>query len=228
MSDETRNIQAQLEAPFDPAEVDFRPADRGNQVVAFIDGEAVIRRLNAVFGPDGWSFDWDALVISPGQARKPGGEPPPHDVVWVVKGRLLIGSTLHADLGDADANETSKAAVTDALKRCATQIGIGLYLRSLPRMTATIKDYVIPDEEKARLRKGLPKPPGHQEPAADLATPQQVSQIRGLTVPAGKTVDTLCGELRVATLGNLTSERADKVIARLQDLARERAAGSAA
>lgn len=222
MSDlEPRSMQAQLEAPFDPAEVDFRPADRGDQVVAFIDGEAVIRRLNAVYGVDGWSFDWDALVIAPGQPRKQGGMPPPHEVVWVVKGRLMIGGVLHADIGDADANETSKAAVTDALKRCATHLGIGLYLRSLPRMTARIVDYAIPADEKARLRALLPRPDGAAPAAEPTATEEQIAQIRGLAPRAGLSVDELCLSMKVATLADLTHERAVRVISRLQDKIRQ-------
>lgn len=198
MSDQdARARQAQLEAPFDPAEIDFRPADFGNQVVAFIDGEAVIRRLNAVFGPLGWGFDFEALVIAPAQPRKEGGKVLAHDVVWVAKGVLsVLGAMPHSDLGDAEANETSKAAVTDALKRCAVQLGIGLYLRGFPKLTARVENYSVPPDEKARLRRYL--------------------LILQLLPGAGLSEAEVCQRLNVESLAALAEAKAIKLIARLQ------------
>jgi hypothetical protein len=63
----------------------------------------------------------------------------------------------------------------------------------------------------------------NSDPAAHLATAEQIARIRALAAPAGKTVDGLCADLRVVTLGNLSSERAEKLIARLQELAADRA-----
>jgi hypothetical protein len=63
----------------------------------------------------------------------------------------------------------------------------------------------------------------NSDPAGHLATPEQIARIRALAAPAGKTVDGLCADLRVVTLGNLSNERADRLIARLQELAADRA-----
>jgi hypothetical protein len=63
----------------------------------------------------------------------------------------------------------------------------------------------------------------NSDPAAHLATAEQIARIRALAAPAGKTVDGLCADLRVVTLGNLSSERAEKLITRLQELADARA-----
>lgn len=167
-------IAAALTAPFDPMEVDFRPGT-GSQVLAYIDVTTAERRLTAVFGPLGWSFTWDPLVISAGQARSKTSDPPPHDVVWIVRGTLTIGESVHSDVGDADANETTKAAVSDALKRCAAQIGIGAYLRDLRRMEARIENYAVPDHEKTRLRVTYLSmaPPAGYQPAQTNEAQQQ-------------------------------------------------------
>src|SRR6476469_8003729 len=100
---------AALQAPFDPADVDFLPLT-GNQVAAYVDARVVMQRLNTVVGPDGWSFAWEPMVISAAAARSERSQPLPHDVVWVAKGTLTIHGVSKSYIGDADATETSKAA----------------------------------------------------------------------------------------------------------------------
>jgi hypothetical protein len=163
---------AALAAPFDPADVDFRPLE-GNQVAAYVDARVVSARLNDVLGTTGWEWDWLPLVVTPGVPRKRGGDPPPHDVVWLVKGTITIGGVSKSDIGEGDANETSKAAVSDALKRTAVLFGVGAYLYSLPRQTARVENFQIPPEELKRLRAGLPRP---KQPVGRAVVAQETQQ----------------------------------------------------
>jgi hypothetical protein len=117
-----------LAAPFDVTFTDVR----GGVELTYVSGEQVVRRLNEVLGVGGWSF----RVLR-------------HDIhsesdeVWAL-GELL------ADIGDKcvvrqqfgsqklrrsrstgaplDIGFDLKGAATDAMKKCASLLGVGLYL----------------------------------------------------------------------------------------------------
>jgi hypothetical protein len=97
----------------------------------YLSGGQVVARLNAVLGIDGWEF---RIVAS-------GSDP---ESVW-VQGRMIV--TLPSNLDDAPARkivrdqfgecqiqrgivigDARKGAATDALKKCASLFGVGLYL----------------------------------------------------------------------------------------------------
>src|SRR5205823_8806255 len=70
-------------------------------------------------------FDFD--VISP--------DAPPAHAGTRVKGRLTVLGVTKCDAGEAAAeDEPLKAAVSDALKRCAVHFGIARYLYYLPQI----------------------------------------------------------------------------------------------
>ncbi len=109
-----------LAAPF-PGEEEFLPRGKTAGKVpclAYIGGESVISRLNQLVGPQGWSIETEVLVME-GQRM-------------VMRGRLTILGQTHEDYGEANGeDELYKSCFTDTLKRCATQFGVGLYLRYL-------------------------------------------------------------------------------------------------
>ena len=98
----------------------------------YITGEQVVSRLNEELGFDGWTF----LVREHGENEE-------SDSVWVL-GELTViredrvitkqqfGSQEHNRTKDSkkiiDYGFDLKGAATDALKKCATLIGVGLYL----------------------------------------------------------------------------------------------------
>src|SRR5947209_6969456 len=127
----TREVQDALTAPFPDDEIEFLPRASANGralALAHIDARSVMRRLDAVVGPDGWWFDFD--VISPPAPLTSGG---PGGTK--VKGRLTVLGVTKCDAGEAAAeDEPLKAAVSDALKRCAVHFGIARYLYYLPQM----------------------------------------------------------------------------------------------
>lgn len=116
----TRDVMEALGAPFPENELEFLPrAQSGGKAMglAYIDARSVMARLDAVVGPANWSFDFD--VLTPDAKR--------------VKGRLTVLGVTKCDAGEASGeDEVLKAAVSDALKRCAVHFGIGRYLYHLP------------------------------------------------------------------------------------------------
>jgi hypothetical protein len=119
---------ARLAAPF---EVTFRDV-RGGVEVTFISGEQVVSRLNEVLGVAGWSFRVVRHDINPEA-----------DEAWAL-GELVaeIGerTVVRQQFGSQklrrsrstgtplDLGFDLKGASTDALKKCASLLGVGLYL----------------------------------------------------------------------------------------------------
>jgi hypothetical protein len=118
--------RALLEQPFAPEQVKQRKGNFG-QMLDYIEGHAVIQRLNDA--TDGrWSFE-----ITERETFTESGE-------VLVLGKLTAGDVIKMQFGSSAitrAKESGeilsladdfKAAATDALKKCATQLGVGLYL----------------------------------------------------------------------------------------------------
>jgi hypothetical protein len=143
-----QTIARALAAPFDPADVDWKPAGKTNSgarvsLVAFVDARVIQNRLDEVVGVGGWSFDWTPVAVE-------GGE------VKVAKGTLTILGVSKSDVGTASNWEASKGAVSDALKRAAVLWGVGRYLYGLPAVTVTLDAQGhVPDETLAQIRKRL-------------------------------------------------------------------------
>ena len=116
----TSDLYAALAAKFDQ----HRKLPKGGVKLDYLDGEQVISRLNETLGVDAWGFE----VLEHGQLDKD---------YW-VRARMTVyfpertvvreqfgGVTGNGGMSPAD---SLKGAATDALKKCATLIGVGLYL----------------------------------------------------------------------------------------------------
>ena len=122
------DIYARLAAPFDITFTDVR----GGIQLTYVSGEQVVRRLNEVLGVGGWSF----RVLR-------------HDINTEADEAWALGE-LVAEIGDRtvvrqqfgsqklkrsrstgaplDIGFDLKGAATDAMKKCASLLGVGLYL----------------------------------------------------------------------------------------------------
>jgi hypothetical protein len=125
---EHADLYARLAAPFDATFKDIR----GGVELEYITGEQCVSRLNETLGVAGWSF-----VV------KEHGIHTESDEVWVL-GELTatIGGTtvVRQQFGSQKIKRSRtsglpleigfdlKGAATDALKKCASLIGVGLYL----------------------------------------------------------------------------------------------------
>jgi recombination DNA repair RAD52 pathway protein len=121
-----------LSAPF-PPEME-RELRKGGTSLVYIPVSEVITRLNKVLGVDKWSFDIvscqrDSLdpdyVVAHVRITWHTGE----NVGWVTRdgfGGQKIKRTKQGDI--VDLGDEMKGAVSDALKKAAQTLGIGLYL----------------------------------------------------------------------------------------------------
>jgi hypothetical protein len=155
---------------------------RDGTPLSYLSGAQVVQRLNRVLGFDRWSFE--VMETQFDQAA---------DEV-VVKGRLTIycgrrtvvreqfGSQRHNRLRNdqsiIDSGFDHKGAATDALKKCATLVGVGLYLYG-PESEERPPDWDAAEWETqttsharpappARPASGAPRPPA--QPAAPAAS----------------------------------------------------------
>lgn len=163
-------IARQLQAPFDPADVEFRPQgkllDGHGRAIAYVDARVVAARLDAVVGPLNWAFDWEPVILD--------------NAVRVVKGTITIHGVSKSDIGDGDKTEPSKAAVSDALKRTAVLWGPGRYLYHLEAERVQGRagqgdNWFIPDSEIKRLRDKLPRPDAQEGAPAAVPVPDETA-----------------------------------------------------
>jgi hypothetical protein len=126
---EKSQVAVLLEYPFRDDQVKAREKDGA----PYIDGASVIQRLNDVLGPENWSF---RLLGDPQQLEDEA----------IVRGRLIARidgrivvkedfgaheyARKRADKAIVSRGDTIKSAVTDCIKRCAHQLGVGLHLYS--------------------------------------------------------------------------------------------------
>ena len=119
----SKQISAALAAPFEEKDLKHRPG-RAGMTFTYADARAVAQRLDDVLGLTGWEFEVAVADAARG----------------VVKGTLHIvvdGKTvIHEDFGYPNStqdDEPLKSAASDALRRCAAQIGVGRSLYSPER-----------------------------------------------------------------------------------------------
>ena len=130
----SKQISAALAAPFEEKDLKHRPG-RAGMTFTYADARAVAQRLDDVLGLTGWEFEVAVADAARG----------------VVKGTLHIvvdGKTvIHEDFGYPNStqdDEPLKSAASDALRRCAAQIGVGRSLYSPERGVQTLPKAVAP------------------------------------------------------------------------------------
>ena len=116
-----------------------------------------------------------------------------------------------------------KAAASDALKKCASLLGIGLdlYGRDRPELEEGPQSKpeapAAPTREKAQVI-DVTESIASANGRTGFCTPTQEREIRRLAIQATMTVDELCASLGVTDLAQLTEARAQRVIGRLREL----------
>lgn len=120
----------QLQKPFDPGQIKWLPKIVKNNrclAIAYIDARLVEDRLDEVFGPGGWSSNFEKFGNDNVMCHLScffGDDE--FDGSWVMK------SDVGGYSDQPDPGDKMKAAVSDALKRAAVQFGIGRYLYRIP------------------------------------------------------------------------------------------------
>jgi len=151
MSKTAAQIATELEAEFGEKDLKHRPG-RAGMTFTYVDARAVAQRLTEVLTIGGWQFKTKPLDLVRG----------------VVRGKLKIlveGVWLtHEDAGYPNStqdDEPLKSAASDALRRCAAQVGVGRSLYS--------------------PEKGVPVPLGRVAPRSVAPTPLSVDSGEALT-----------------------------------------------
>jgi hypothetical protein len=151
------NVQEQLAAVFDPAEIKWKPqvvSGERAMAIAYVNARVVMDRLDEVVGITGWQDEYTALPDGSMMCKLSILV----DKEWVTK--VDVGSPSE----QPDEGDRVKAAVSDALKRAAVKFGIGRYLYRLPMQWC---DY---DQQKRRFKR-QPRLPDWAIPRADASTP---------------------------------------------------------
>ena len=205
---------------------------RGGLQFSYVEHGYVTERLNLVFG-----FNWDfevtdkqiledeVIVEAKLTVRTPGGQ----TIVKTQFGgadikRHASGAKSGRPLSIAD---DYKAAASDALKKCASLLGIGLDLYGRDRpydqeepQAATVPRSARPAAQEPVQIIDVGAEVGKMEGGrAGLCSTAQWREISKLAGQVGMDVAELCMSLGVGTLSELTEARAQRVIKRLHELA---------
>ena len=247
--DERHKLFAQT---FSEAQVDFllqrtprheikQRQGRGGQRFSYVEHGYVTERLNLVFG-----FNWDFEVVDKEMledeviveakltVRTPGGQ----TIVKTQFGgaeikRHASGARSGRPLSVAD---DYKAAASDALKKCASLLGVGLdlYGRDRPEEADDAGEVVQPrqsarSQPARRSERPTPSPNPTPTPIRSVneapssldspCTSVQVEEITHLAEQASMNLRDLCANLGVSALPELTRGRAERVMRRLRQLA---------
>lgn len=168
-------LQEQLAAPFDPAELRWKPGSKSGDrsramIMPYVTGRAIMDRLDLVFGPAGWSDSYERIDGKAWRCR----------ITATIDGRDVFKE----GLSDEPQFEAIKGGASGALKRAAVKWGIGRYLYRLPAVWVDIKNGYARgnavDIRDGREHLGhcvppaLPdwaRPAGHSTPAPVTTTP---------------------------------------------------------
>ena len=127
------DIETKLQSKFQHSDIEWRIQSSGENpkgiwaiIVPYITNRAIMQRLDNIFGVFGWRNEfkeWQGNSQICGISIKSGAE-------WITKW----------DGADNTKIEATKGGLSDSMKRCAVQWGIGRYLYKSKRTFALITD----------------------------------------------------------------------------------------
>jgi hypothetical protein len=133
---EREKLFAQLEVPFDPAQVKWRVMRTSNDgrsglVLPFADPRAYTDRLNQLFTPAGWTREYTISTV-PSLTRVDRGKVVVTSKVLVATAVTITRLGSHVGTGEewADRENAVTAADAQAFKRACSCFGLGRYLYS--------------------------------------------------------------------------------------------------
>ncbi|MFZ1087308.1 MAG: Rad52/Rad22 family DNA repair protein [Terracidiphilus sp.] len=131
---EREKLFAQLETPFDPAQIKWRvmrtSADgRSGVILPFADPRAYTGRLNDIFTPSGWTREYTISTV-PSLTRVDRGKVVVTSKVLVATAVTITRLGSHTGTGEewADKENAVTAADAQAFKRACSCFGLGRYL----------------------------------------------------------------------------------------------------
>jgi len=161
-------IQKELDAPI-PRDCVSEREGGGGKKLSYLTGHYVIDRLNQVFGPFGWATNTVELrLVSAGEIEGKYGKK--HSAHYLAKVRLVVeagGKTTehncHGYGNGFDAKDpglahelAAKEAETDALKRCAKNLGMSMGLALYSKDQENVADAPEPAKPVKQVAKAAP------------------------------------------------------------------------
>ena len=135
---EREKLLAQLEVPFDPAQIRWRVVRTSNDgrsgiILPFADPRAYTDRLNQLFTPAGWTREYTISTV-PSLCRMERGKSIVTSKVLVAAAVTIARLGSHTGTGEewADRENAVTAADAQAFKRACSCFGLGRYLYSFP------------------------------------------------------------------------------------------------
>ena len=157
-SERLQELAAALEMPFDAGDIKWRvtnttkvggrngPVLRG-QVLAYADPRAYTDRLNELFGPPGWTRDYNVQTVQNFERKERGATERTITAKIVVTCKVTIYRFgTHTGLGEewADNENAGTAAEAQAFKRACSCFGLGRYLYDLDGQWVDLDDHKRP------------------------------------------------------------------------------------
>ncbi len=188
------------------------------KVIEYIGGDKVIERLNSVIGFN-WSFTIEDRIIDIeiGQIAILGRLEAVIDNIKTVKeqwGSSAIDTYSNGkviSLGD-----NIKAATTDSLKKCATLIGVGIYLYDSESMKFTDKNYVAPSTKETEV-----KAEEIREAINKAATKAQISSIIKISKENNINVESILKKYGVEKISDMKRSDAANFIVNYSSIVEE-------
>lgn len=186
---------------------------KGNATLTYVPASEVIDRLNACLGVSQWSFACEtahadeSYVVVKGRLTVPGG------ATYEQYGGQVVNKK--KDGNPLDLGDDFKGAASDALKKCAQMIGVGLYLAlghsaTISGAASDLTAPPAPDTSSSgsgtEASKSLSEPPQAPAPAGEPAPPgSEVDAASNGAVSASDPLDKFSAEAvnkRVAALSD--------------------------
>ena len=206
-----------LEAPFPPEAIKTRPGAYGGSL-SYLEGHTVIGRLNEAFGGN-WSFEvvtheiLDEEVLVLGRLRAESA-----NVVKMSFGSSRITRDDRTKKPIAIGDDL-KAAATDALKKSATLLGVGLNLYGgAPVVSHGVPKPATPGEEAGNGNNGGNGPSNGGSNGNSRITNKQISAVFSIARQRGMTntdVRAMAKEMFDRNLDYLTKADGSRLIEQL-------------
>jgi recombination DNA repair RAD52 pathway protein len=208
----------------------------GRSKLSYLEGWYVIDRLNKVVGQGNWSYDSTVTLLHTGTNKNSRGEDV-HSVHYSCRTLLVVRfpngeQGQYVDYGYGDGSDKQnigkahelaiKESVTDALKRCAKNLGMSMGLALYDKTQENVED----ESPKAVAQAPKPTPPTTIAPPAtgrDTLNKKITAISRVVIVKRLKTLDELKADMKTKygadSAAALTDAQATELNSALEKLA---------
>src|SRR5215471_8456882 len=160
---DVKELQAELEVPFSPDQVQWRVTNTTNdkkrgQVIPYADPRAYTDRLNALFTPQGWTREYKVETMT-NITRVKKGESIMSGKVLVTCTVTIIGRWSHSGTGEewADDDNGMTSADAQAFKRACSCFGLGRYFYDISAIWVDLDQHRQPVRPPALSAWALPE-----------------------------------------------------------------------